>query len=166
MSVDPRISIGIVRKELQKCQPDIERFNWEVSELDAKNQQFVTKMRSPIDDEQYIIEIKFDDYKELPLFIEFVDPVSGERGNKNAYPTGGGKQGNLFHNHPCICHPCSRKAYKEFSGPHADWSLIGWENNPNAGTLTNIGAILRAIYSRISNRDIYKGRMHACMISF
>lgn len=161
MSVDPRISIEIVRKEIQKCQPAINRFNWEVSGVDGENQKFTVKMKSPIDAERYTIDIKFDNYKEWPLLIEFVDPVSGESGNKNAYPVGGGKYGNLFHNHPCICHPCSRKAYKELSGPHGDWSLIGWQRNPKVGTLTNIGAILRTIYSRISNRDIYKGRMHA-----
>ena len=161
MSVDPRISIEIVRKEIQKCQPDIDQFNWEVSGIDVGNQLFKAKMKSPIDAEPYIVDIKFDNYKEWPLLIEFVDPVSGESGNKNAYPAGSGKYGNLFHKHPCICHPCSRKAYKELSGPHANWSLIGWERNPKVGTLTNIRAILRAIYFRISNQNVYKGRMNA-----
>jgi hypothetical protein len=160
MSVDPGISVNLVRKELGDCQEDLERFGWEISDLDEKGQTFTVKMQSPIDNEQYQLEIKFDNYKEWPLHIEFIDPSSGEKGNKNAYPADGGKCGSLFHGHPCICHPCSRKAHKGYSNVHADWALIGWQQMPQTGTLTNIRAILRAIYFRISNPDIYKGRMH------
>jgi hypothetical protein len=162
MSVDNRISLNIVRMELQDCQKDAELFGWDISEIDESNHVFTVKMISPIDDEGYKMEIRFDDYKELPLLIEFIDPKTGEKGTKNAYPAdGGGKAGNLFHNHPCICHPCSRKAYKGYSNVHAnDWNLIGWQQNPKVDTLTNIRAILRAVYFRISNAEIYKGRMH------
>lgn len=159
MSVDPRISLEIVRKEIQDCQQDIERCGWKVSDIDEGGQIFTVKMESPLDSQKYILEIKFDNYKEWPLLMEFIDPSSGERGNKKAYPADGGKHGSLFHGHPCICHPCSRKAHKGYSNVHADWALIGWQQMPQTGTLTNIRAILLAIYSRISNPDIYKGRM-------
>jgi hypothetical protein len=160
MSVDPRITLNIVKNELDDCQVDAGRYGWEISEIDEKGQLFTVKMISPIDQELYIMEIRFDDYKELPLLIEFVDPKTGERGKKNAYPADGGKYGNLFHGNPCICHPCSRKAYKKYSGPHQDWDIAGWQQNSKVGTLTNIRAILRAIYARISDSEIYKGRMH------
>lgn len=160
MSVDPRISLEIVRKELIDCQQDIKRYKWEISEIDEQSQTFIVKMKSPIDNQQYIIEIKFDNYKEWPLYIEFIDPVTNTRGTKNAYPVSDGSYGNLFHSTPCICNPCSRKAYSEHRGPHADWNIIGWQQNPKTSSLTNIRAILRAIYYRISNPDIYRGRMN------
>jgi len=159
MAVDPRTSTAIVRKELEDCQNDALRNHWEISRIDEQNQIFTVKMKSPIDNEDYIIEMKFDNYKQLPLYIEFIDPKTGERGTKNAYPASKGKFGVFFHGFPCICHPCSRKAYTP--GPHGDWALTGWQQNPQIGLLTNIRAILLAIYSRISNEEEYGGRMHA-----
>lgn len=156
MSVDKRISIIVARKELQDCINDAKRWKWEISSIDENTQSFIIKMRSPIDSEEYIIEIQFDNYKELPLLIEFIDPSTQEKGTKNAYPS----DGSLFHNFPCICNPCSRKAYNEvYGGPHQDWKMNNWQQNPKVGSLKEIRAILRAIYFRISNKDIYKGRM-------
>ena len=112
-------------------------------------------MKSPIDNQEYILEIKFDNYKEWPLHIEFIDPITNERGTKNAYPTGA-----IFHDHPCICNPCSRKAYQGYSDIHKEWNIVGWQIEPQVNTLTNIQAILRAISSSIRNQDEYKGRKH------
>lgn len=161
MSVDPRISATIVLKEIEDCQKDIDRYGWDIFEIDNENQYFVVKMSSPVDGEVYILEIQFDNYKEWPLLIEFIDPQTGEAGSKKAYPQDGRKPGlgNLFHSHPCICHPSSRKAHKGYSDVHKDWNPEGWQGYPQIGSLTNIRAILQAIYSRISNPEIYQGRM-------
>lgn len=159
MAVDSRISLNIVRKELEDCQEDVLRNHWEISPIDEQNQLFTVKMKSPIDSQEYIIEVKFDNYKEWPLFIEFINTITGERGTKNAYPSSKGKTGMFFHVFPCICHPCSRKAYSP--GMHADWTLTGWQQNTQVGSLTNIKSILSAIYSRISNEEEYNGRMHS-----
>ena len=157
MAVDPRISLTIVLKELDDCKEDALHNHWEISAIDETNQVFRVKMSSSIDNQDYIIEIKFDNYKEWPLNIEFVEPTTGEKGRKNAYPSG--KSDGFFYGFPCICHPCSRKAYTP--GPHSDWALTGWQQNPRVGSLTNIRAILWAIYSRITNEEEYGGRMHA-----
>jgi hypothetical protein len=117
-------------------------------------------MKSPIDNQEYIIEIRFDSYKEIPLNIEFIEPNNpSARGTKNAYPLGKGKYGSFFHEKlPSICHPCSRKAYSP--DLHHEWELAGWQQNPQIGSLTNLRAILSAIYWRISDEDEYGGRMH------
>lgn len=161
MSVDPRISLSIVAREIEDSQRDASLFKWEISGIDEQNQSFTVKMKSPIDQEEYIMEIKFDNYKEWPLLIEFIDPKTLVKGTKNAYPSDqGSPNGNLFHGHPCICHPCSRKAHNGYGNVHTEWNLVGWQQL-NAGSLTTIQAILRAIYFRISNPVNYKGRMHA-----
>ncbi len=157
MSVDPRTSLRIVRKELKDCEGDSKRFGWKISEIDEANQSFTVEMKSPVDNEVYIIEIKFDNYKEWPLLIEFVDPSTGEKGTRRAYPVS--RNDGFFNNRPCICHPCCRKAYREYTGLHSDWNMVGWQDNPQVGALTNIRAILLAIYSRISKPNIYGGRM-------
>ncbi len=159
MSVDRRISINIVRQEVQDCQEDSQRFGWEISETNEETQIFTVKMKSPIDNEQYVIEIRFDNYKEWPLLIEFIDPKTGQKGTKVAYPAPSGKFGGFFHEKPCICHPCSRRAYKGYSDLHQEWNMSGWQQNLGCGDLKNIQSILRAIYFRISNPDTYRGRM-------
>jgi len=159
MAVDARISLAIVRKELEDCLADASRNKWEISKIDEEQQKFSVTMRSPVDDEVYIVQVKFDNYKQLPLYIEFIDPDTGKAGTKHAYPKSKGHAGGFFHGHPCICHPCSRKAYNP--GPHKDWNLTGWQQNSKVGSLTNIRAILLAIYGRISNEEIYGGRMCA-----
>lgn len=159
MTVDPSISLAIVKKELEDCREDSSVYGWEISEPDESTQTFTVKMRSPLDKEEYLIEIKFDNYKEYPLLIEFINPKTGERGVKSAYPA---NNDSFFHTFPCICHPCSRKAYQQFvaGAPHpiGDWQFAGWQSNPQTGSLKNIRAILRAINSRISNPELYKGR--------
>lgn len=159
MAVDPRIALNNVRKELYECKDVADLYGWEISYINEKDQRFIVQLISPIDKEKYIIEIKFDNYKSIPLFIEFIDPISNKRGTRRAYPKSRGYAGRFFHGHPCICHPCSRKAYKSEGGPHKDWTLGGWRQNPHVGTLTTIKAILLAIYSRISNEELYGGRM-------
>lgn len=157
MPVDPRISLAIVQRELEACKEDSILYHWEISPIDEANQQFTVKMKSPIDKQEYVIEIKFDNYKETPLNIEFIEPTTGQRGTKNAYPSSRGRTGSFFHPNAIVCHPASRKAYGTL---HNDWNLAGWQSNEKTGSLTTIAAILDAIYYRISNEEEYGGRMH------
>lgn len=158
MTVDASISLSIVKKELEDCREDASAYGWEIDEPNEKDQTFTVKMKSPTDKEEYFIEMKFDNYKEYPLMIEFINPKTGEKGTKNAYPL---NADSFFHTFPCICHPCSRKAYSSVvqGAPHGDWTLAGWEANQGTGSLKTVRAILRAINSRIRNPELYKGRM-------
>jgi len=157
MTVDRSISIDIVNRELAECILDAARYNWDISPIDDDQMSFQVRMVSPIDKEPYVIQFEFRDYREKPLLIEFIDPKTNLPGTKQAYPRS--RSNGFFHSMPCICHPCSRKAYAQFSGPHQDWTLTGWETNPKVGTLTTIRAILRAINARITDPELYGGRM-------
>lgn len=156
MAVDRIVSLSIVKSELDKCRGDANKYDWEISTLDEGELSFKVKMTSPIDKEIFIVSFKCDNYREWPLYIDFVDPISGQESVKNAYPL---SSDGFFHQNILICHPCSRKAYKDLNGPHGDWNLIGWENHIKTGALKDIHAVLRAIYERISQSEIYKGRM-------
>lgn len=153
MAVDKDVSLSIVKSELNKCQIDANNYGWEISALDENQLSFRVKMTSPIDNEIFIVSFKCDNYKELPPYIDFVDPISGQEGVKNAYPL---NLNSFFHEKIVICHPCSRKAYEIL---HRDWKPSDWENNPKTGALKNIRAMLQAIYERIRNSEIYQGRM-------
>jgi hypothetical protein len=167
MSVAKSISLARVSRELENCAKYATNCGWLISEIEEPNQLFTVKMSSPINlkalphpavYEEFILEVRFDDYPEIPLLLEFIDRKSGTRGSKSAYPKG---RDSFFHPMPCICNPCSRKSYKSFNtnAPHGDWTLSGWQTNKKVGTLKSVDSILRTIYLRISNPDIYVGRM-------
>ena len=159
MSVDPKTSLKIVQEEIKECEGEAVCCGWVFSEIDEPTQTLTVTMTSPLDKERYILEVKFDNYKLWPPYLEFIDPESLQKGGKRAYPRNVGNNASFFHDNPCICHPCSRKAYSNYGGPHGDWGEIaGWLRHPQVGGLTSIPNILRAVYGRISREDIYKGR--------
>jgi hypothetical protein len=153
MIVDREVSLAIIRKEIAEC--DTESNGWTFSEIDEANQSFRVHMKAK-DDQLYIIEIKFDDYKHTPLYIEFVDPANGALGVPTAYPKD--KRGFFNQSRTAICHPCNRKAYAGFTGLHSEWNLSGWQTNPGVGSLKSLKYILQAIYAHLTNDD-YAGRM-------
>ena len=165
MSVDKRISIETAKNELKKCHEYCEKYGLKISEIDEDLMTFTVLMVSPIDNEKFIMEIRIDDYPQIPPLIEFVEPVTGLKGTKRAYPDNtvrsGSKGDGFFHSMPCICNPSSRKSYKAYSlnAPHGDWKYDGWRNNPRTGNLKTLNRIISTIYYRISSKVYYKGRM-------
>lgn len=112
----------------------------------------------------YIVEVRCDNYKEVPPFFEFIDPDSGEKGTVHAYPKSKGD--SFFHTSgPCICAPFSRKAYKSVvgTGPHGDWQLGDWlarnDGGVQWGDYAKLGDMLGQIFRRLSRCDLYDGRM-------
>lgn len=111
----------------------------------------------------FIIEVRCDDYKEMPPLFEFIDPDTGERGTKNAYPK---TTDSFFHTSGlCICAPFNRKAYKSVveTGPHGEWKTGDWQtstaSNVQWANFSKLGDMLGLIYKRISSPDWYRGRM-------
>lgn len=159
MTVSKEVSLLEVDKELQGSKEFLKSLGIRISEVDNEKLLFTAYMTSSIDDEVYELELRFDNYPGWPPLIEFIHPETRERGTKKAYPK---KEGDsFFHPYPCICNPCSRKAYKTYdpNAPHGDWDLMGWRTNAQYSTLKTIDAILIAINSRINNPRYYDGRM-------
>lgn len=159
MTLPPLFFTEIVKEELKKCDDLIKENKITITEFDEKSQKFKVTMKSEIDNEEYILQVDYKNYNEWPFYLDFIDPETGKIGVLTAYP----KCNDSFFNKtgPCICNPCNRKAYKDYAGLHNedDWKLIGWKQNSKISTLTNLRAILLAIYSRINNKQIYEGRM-------
>lgn len=153
MAVDKEISKEIIRAELNQIQPLIKTSGWTLEEK-MEELSLTISLRSSVDNEEYIMEFRCDNYKEWPPFIEFIDPATGEKGIRRAYP----KNGNgFFHQHPCICAQFNRKAYSQYGGPHGDWDIGNWMNlRPEVGTL---GDIIILIQRLINNKNFYNGRM-------
>jgi len=153
MSVDRAVSWAIVEKELEVVSALNDANAWGV-QLFPDELRFRTHMKSSVDGEQYVLDVRCDDYKELPPFIEFVDPDSGALGTKHAYPKNGR---SFFHAQPCICAPFSRKAYGQYNGPHSEWAMGNWMTLREG--INTLGDMLVLIQTLINNPTAYNGRM-------
>jgi hypothetical protein len=161
MAVDAEISRQHFRQELALVNELAATFTWEVAP-DYDRLLVVVRMRAHTRD-LYVVEAKCDDYKELPPFFEFIDPETGERGTRRAYPK---TTDSLFHDSgPCICAPFSRKAYKSVvtTGPHGDWKFGDWQtstaSNVQWANFAKLGDMFGLIYTRVTRPDLYRGRM-------
>lgn len=153
MSVSQDVSRAHVEEEMGEARAWLQRAglepHWQPDPL-----ILAVRMSSGVDKEEYIFEFKLDDYRELPPSIELVHPVSGERGTRRCYPSGGNA---YFHSQPVVCAPWNRRAYKVLGGPHADWEMKNWASyRPNQSRLGSILALLKIL---IDEPNLYRGRM-------
>ncbi len=147
----PEVSLYHVQTELQRAEPFVELFGLDVdtSMLSEGDLRIRVTGSSRVDGEIYVVEMRFDGYRAIPPFVEFVHPVTGEIGVVTAYPS-------PFHSHPCICARYNRKTYGGHSGVHSEWQYGDWASDP--GT-TEIGGMLNHIFATINDHfNTYKGR--------
>ena len=161
MAVDVEITRAQVRDELKALRDLAKTYRWGI--IPNYNGLIVLVTMYSHNGDLFIIEARLDNYKEWPPWFEFIDPETGERGTKHAYPKA---NDSLFHDSgPCICAPFNRKAYKHIvdTGPHSDWNLGDWMNsNANSTTWSNystLGDMLGLIQTRLNKPETYKGRM-------
>lgn len=161
MAVSPEITRQHLREELPLVKDLASTQRWGIIP-DYEQLTVLVTMYAHTGD-LFIVEIRCDNYKEMPPFFEFIDPDSGERGTKHAYPK---STDSFFHESgPCICAPFNRKAYKSVAqtGPHGDWNLGDWltstANNFPWANYSKLGDMLGLIYTRLSRPDWYRGRM-------
>lgn len=151
-------SIAIIKKQILESASLFQSLNLEFSSIDEENLIFTVRFTAK-DDETYLLSVQFDNYPQWPPFLEFIDEDNGAAGVVQAYPASTDSFFNRYNNQPVICHPCSRKAYKELNGIHKDWDdYTAWQVNEKTGTIKNLTGILLAIYSRL-NGTTYNGRM-------
>lgn len=153
MAVQPDISLAHVRKELKEGRDLIDDWGLDLdtSMLAEDDLRFRVSGRAS-DGELYIVEFRCDDYREIPPFVEFIDPESGEAGITRAYPKG------VFHKKPCVCARFNRKSYAEHTGLHSGWEYGNWGQEAATNHLGGmIAHIFRAIEGRMQGRS-YQGR--------
>ena len=151
MPVDPSISRQILYEELQIARAAAGVHEWTI-EAGQDGLSFTIKMQSKVDRELYILDVRCDDYKELPPHFEFVLP-SGERRVPSAHPV---STDSFFHGSLLICFPFNRGAYAQLGGPHGDWQFPNWQSL--CLEFTTIGEMLMLLQQRIDSPNLYKGR--------
>jgi hypothetical protein len=144
-----------VEQEILEAKAYGEPLGWQFSDIEIDRCVFTVRLHSSIDDQEYLVEFQYDDYPEKPYLIDFIHSRSNLKGQSSCYPKG--KTDSFFHPQGLICHPCSRKAYTGYNNVHADWGMAGWQQI--AGGLTSLKNVLDAIYTRITDKTLYDGRM-------
>lgn len=153
MLVATDVTRAHVDAEISQLDPWAKLHGWGVT-WDSESLLLTVGMRSKVDEECYVIEMKLDDYRALPPLIELVHPTLNERGTRRCFP-GGGR--GYFHSNPVVCAPWNRKAYAAHGGPHADWAMASWATyRPNH---SQIGDMLVLLQELIDDRSSYSGRM-------
>lgn len=150
--VPPEVSLHHVQAELKQAEPIVKVFHlvMDTSMLSEDDLRIRVTGESRVDDETYVVEMRFDGYRAIPPLVEFVHPETGELGARAAYPS-------CFHDHPCVCARYNRKTYTAHTNLHSDWQYGDWSAEP--GT-ERIGGMLNHIFANINNHfDSYKGRM-------
>ena len=105
------MSLHHVQSELQRAEPIIQVFGLDVdaSMISEEDLRIRVTGISRTEKETYVVEMRFDGYRGIPPFVEFVHPETGELGVRAAYPS-------CFHQRLCICARYNRKTYKGHSG--------------------------------------------------
>lgn len=163
MAVCRDVSLHHILRELPRVEELAGIYGWKVS-MNRDALIVEVRMQAHTGD-QFAVEAQCDDYKQIPPFIEFIDPDSGERGTRRAYPKG---PDTFFHDSgPCICAPFNRKAYASETQPglHGEWNLSGWMDSTEQGVKWSNHSTLAGIFGMIQARLIrpsqYAGRMEA-----
>jgi hypothetical protein len=161
MAVSADVSKQYMREELPLVQELAALHKWEIT-ADYERLLVGAKLHAHNGD-LFLVEIRCDNYKEMPPFFEFIEPESGARGTKRAYPK---TTDSLFHESgPCICAPFNRKAYKsvEPSAPHGDWQFSDWMTSTASSVrwsnYSTLADMLGLIQTRLGRPDFYRGRM-------
>ena len=161
MAVHHEVSRQYILCEMPLVEELANYYGWVINS-DYDNLIVTVQMQAHTGD-QFIVEARCDNYKEMPPFIEFIDPDNGKKGTARAYPKG--KDSFFNTSGPCICAPFSRKAYKSVvrTGPHNDWNLSDWMNSTAQGihwsNHSTLAGIFGMIQTRLNRLDLYDGRM-------
>lgn len=154
------VTRSLVKRQLEDVQELAPTNGWEVeADLDALTVE--VRMQSPVDGEEYVVQLDCVGYDEKPPYVEMVHPETGETGHYEAYFNDRGKGKSLIafgdgKDDPVLCHQFNRRIYEDDATPHSDWTMGDWQSD--AGNLTTLGDILLDIYHRISDPERYQGR--------
>lgn len=98
-------------------------------------------------------------YKAVPAAWHWSSSEGTDLDTAKVTPKG---QGGYFHGSGRICAPWNRLSYKEIDpvGPHGNWALANWLNNPKNGHCRTLAAMALRVHVEL-NSDRYKGRQAA-----
>jgi hypothetical protein len=107
------------------------------------------------DGQMFWLSVELDRYLEQPAAFHWSDAGGDRLDDPRDTPKGG----TFFHGSGRICAPWNRLAYSSVDpkGPHGDWQLAGWRNNPNTKGTKTLAAMVLRIHHEL--QSAYEGRL-------
>ena len=108
------------------------------------------------DGSRFSLRVNCDGYPGVPPTWNWCSPNLKTLNQPCDTPRG---SGGYFHNSRRICAPWNRIAYREVDtkGPHDDWELANWIENPNTKACTTLSAMALRMFTELSSAR-YEGR--------
>jgi len=127
MEVEPELSKAILDEEFAKAEALADSLGCvleRLGDLKVKASLPAREIRAGQKD-VYVFHFTFDNYKACPPLIDVVHPTTDEVNLTRCFPEGHCL--GYFHEKKRICAEWSRRAYKDFDGPHPEWEYGNWE---------------------------------------
>jgi hypothetical protein len=144
----------LVKVELDALKENAGLMDWSFEQIDDLT--FVLGLPAK-DGIAYHLRVRCDGYNATPPAWHWFNPATGKIDDPRDTPRGG----NFFHGSGVICAPWNRLAYTavDSRGPHPDWEIGAWQNNPHNKACRTLSAMaLRIAYEMIKK---YEGRLAA-----
>lgn len=111
--------------------------------------EFVLGMQAR-DDSWFWLCCRCEQYPAKPPAWHWCNPETDEIDKAKDTPTGGA----FFHANGVICAPWNRLAYKteDSRGPHGDWTIGNWKNEPKNGHCRTLAAMALRIFTELRNK--------------
>ena len=108
------------------------------------------------DNSKFALSVKCDGYPTIPPAWNWCSTTFNVLNQPSDTPCG---SGGFFHGSGRICAPWNRVAYKsvDAQGPHDDWLLANWIENPRTEACTTLAAMALRIFVELSS-ERYQGR--------
>ncbi|MET4214222.1 hypothetical protein [Bradyrhizobium sp. LA2.1] len=144
----------LVKVELDALKENAGLMGWTFEEIDDLT--FVLGLPAK-DGVTYHLRVRCDGYSATPPAWHWCNPATGKIDDPRDTPRGG----NFFHPSGVICAPWNRLAYTmvDSRGPHSDWEIGVWQNNPHTKACHSLSAMALRIAHELTKK--YEGRLAA-----
>lgn len=149
----PTASELLTEEERQDLANNAALLSWTYTPMDAEN--FVLGVTAR-DGTIFHLWCQHDRYGVMPPAWHWFNPETNARDQAGDIPKGG----LFFHGNKVICAPWNRLAYSAIDsrGPHGDWELANWRENPKTGACLTLSAMALRIHCEL-NALSFQGRI-------
>jgi hypothetical protein len=133
---DSAVTDAFLGAELPALQARAGRAGW-VVDFERSNLTLTVDVIHRRTSLHFLLEGSLEGYRSLPPAWVFLHPTTRSKDDPSAWPTPPnptpGGSASIFTSSgagPVICLPCNRLAYAANRGPHADWNMENWVNQP------------------------------------
>jgi hypothetical protein len=145
------ISHLTVEEELAFLREVAESRGWVLRQQDPLH----FSLRLPASDEtHYYLSVDCNDYPVKPPSWHWSDADGGGRDNRANAPTGAG----FLHPNGIVCAPWNRLSYQQVDarGPHPEWVMGDWRNNPHTKGCKTLCAMALRIFVELNGPHYQK----------